>query len=150
MVNKYIKEFRESIEKLQEDDGNSSLFQALDYNLDNDELQDHENEINNEVWNTIVEIDNCIYRLKKIPNIKVKKFVEKLNDAVTYIKNEHNKSPNYNEYVTTSELDNVGDYIYSHDRFDLQNNDYKDTILDRTKKSKDDELEQKIPPVFWK
>lgn len=50
MVNKYIKEFRESIEKLQEDDGNSSLFQALDYNLDNDELQDHENEINNEVW----------------------------------------------------------------------------------------------------
>lgn len=75
MNSKYIKSFREAVEKLEEDDGNPSITQAIDYDINNAEFEDDPaseaiiNEIK-DLFDASEKFLTNIYRMSSVYKIK--------------------------------------------------------------------------------
>jgi len=116
--NKYIKSFREAVEKLEEDDGNPGLLQAIDYDMDNDQMK-HDDRF----WNLMRKVQDVyviaydLYREYE-DNKKLKKVKDLLYDADMYLSGERNKNLDRNEFVSTSH------YNHIEPEYDFQNADY--------------------------
>lgn len=117
--NKYIKSFREAVEKLEEDDGNPSLLQAMNYNIDNDEMEydDRFKDLGEHIFDVYDEAYN-LYHRDYNDNKKVEKVVNLLHTAWRYLLAEHRYKDLYrNKFVNKPYYDDEPDY-------DLQNADY--------------------------
>ena len=117
-TNKYVLAFRESCKKLEEDDGNPSLMQAIDYDVDNDEIRNdkilHEEMTKwiEDLSGLLLDIDPYIHdngRFKN--NKKLEKFKNLIREAWRYGINEFTKDVNDN-YIKADEGENNFSYDY--------------------------------------
>jgi len=140
MVNKYIKAFREACEKLEEDDGNPSRMQALNYDIDNEELQNEQENLSKalgflgKAYYLIVTIKNEYPENKKIINL-----LNKIKDSQAYIE-DLRTNPDHNRIkgFYRDHFDKNQNYKYR----DLQNDDYKyfDKNYDKVKERNQNSL----------
>lgn len=127
------KKILEALTNLKEDDGNPSLMQALDYNMDNDDILNDPELYKrvNQLLNEVIQLSNKFRDLgKKYHNKKVEKISDSLDSIMYKIGDEYldDHRLNYNQYRMT-DLSNInpntGEWEYSY--IDKQNTDYYDT-----------------------
>ena len=116
--NKYIKAFREACEKLEEDDGNPSLMQAIDYDVDNDEIR-HDKILHEEMIKWIDDLSGLLLEIGPYidnsgrfkNNKKLEKFKNLIREAWRYGIREFTKDVNDN-YIRADEGENNFGYDY--------------------------------------
>lgn len=120
-MNKYIRIFREACQKLEEDIGNPSIMQAIDYDIDNAEIK-NDKILNKEFikWmenlsSLLMDIDGYL-RGRFKGNKKLKEFKELIREAWRYGIDNYVKDPDDNEIRHFGNEDHGNDY-------DLSNND---------------------------
>ena len=116
-TNKYVLAFREAVEKLEEDDGNPSLLQAIDYDADNDEMQHDRKfkELNNKIFDAYQIAGDLLHVYKG--NKKLEKIKNLLDDVWAYSYEELRKDLDRNDIVTYED-----DWYYN-----PQNHDYRES-----------------------
>jgi len=101
-MNKYIRIFKEACQKLEEDIGNPSVTQAIDYDMDNYEVDFYDDGLV-KIDNILEKAENDLQHLawnKYKGNKKLQKALDKLEDLRYYLFNEFcDKRPNNNKYV---------------------------------------------------
>ena len=122
-TNKYVLAFRESCRKLEEDDGNPSVTQVIDYDMDNEEV-----DYNEDLKPIIEDLDNIEWKIihlqKKYPdNKKLERVRYQLTDIMDHINNEFFwKKPSQNDYVGSGFIDGFGEDDYK--TWDVTNVDH--------------------------
>lgn len=116
-MNKYVQLFRESAKKLEEDIGNPSIMQAIDYDMDNAEIK-NDKILNKEFikWmenlsSLLMDIDDYLKGRFK-GNKKLKEFKELIHGAWRYGIDNYVKDPDDNEIRH-----------FGRNNYDLSNND---------------------------
>jgi hypothetical protein len=124
-TNKYVLAFRESCKKLEEDDGNPSLMQAMDYDMDNYDLI-HDEELSNEFRKITLRLNNLkneIFSLaNKYNNLKLKKLGEKLENVFEEILKERDKGY---DFEGNNEFRSKHEYLDGTEYHDEQNADHQ-------------------------
>ena len=124
-TNKYVLAFREACEKLEEDDGNPSVTQVIDYDVDNEEV-DYWNSGLKEISDTLMKVKHDLADItwnKYKHNKKLNKALDKLEDLIYYLFNEFaDKSPTNNEYVGSGFVDGLSSDDYT--TWDVANVDH--------------------------
>lgn len=127
------KRLLETVTNLKEDDGNPSLFQALNYDIDNDEIG-HDEKLHSELFELVDQLANIRDKFDQLSKKYNNKKIEKIADLVTnvicelYEQGMDKDKLDYNRY-RMKDLSNInpdtGELEYSY--MDKQNTDYYNT-----------------------